>query len=410
MLTSIMNSTYLAMYIIIILFPSLLQSHCLQLDDHSSGYIHVQSSERPRETRFLHISVIIALPVMELNENESQFSLSCTNFTVEDLKLFNRLRNITALVCAAITLAILLFLICQKAYSSLFQRLYLYLVIGTLLNEIVVGLSIEHQWHYRRQETVCIWLGFFSQFTFVLVFILSYEIIIHLLCIVVDKMNWSVSRWRWIVGSKRYTVTLEIMYIALPVIISIGFAVIPYVKKSYGIAGPWCWVRSLNEHCEPSGLVTQMVFYGLYMLVGIVGMAASVVFAVVYCKLSKESRHLLKKPLYVLIFQFIHIVIIMYNLSVRLYTLISRRHQHYGLWSADAFTLPIGVLIFPFGYLLCFYPVRNVYVKLMECLKLKQRVQGWVQIEMATAPESNRISPPSHTFFEESHPDESDSI
>ena len=61
------------------------------------------------------------------------------------------------------------------------------------------------------------------------------------------------------IRSKCHTVTLKIVYIALPV--STGFAVFPYVKKGYGVAGPWCWVRSLNECCEPSGFVTQMAFY-----------------------------------------------------------------------------------------------------------------------------------------------------
>lgn len=153
--------------------------------------------------------------------------------------------------------------------------------------------------------------------------------------------------------SKYYSVTLEIVYIALP-----AFAIFLYVKKNYGIAGPWRWVRSVNEHCEPSGFVTQMVFYTLYMLVGIVGMATSFVFVVIYCKLPKESCKYLKKTLYVLVFQFIHIIIIMHNLSVRLYTLISRRHQHYGPWSVDAFTLPISI---PF-WLFTLFLSRQKYV------------------------------------------------
>ena len=342
----------------------------------------------------------------DYSENESQFNMNCTDFTIEDFKFFNRLRSITAIICATITLALLLFLISHKEYSSLFKRLYLYLVIGTLLNQIAVGLNIEHQWHYKYQETVCVWLGFFSQLTFILVFILSYEIIIHLVCIVVAKMKGSPFPQCQIIRSKWYTVILEIGYIALPVLLSTGLATIPYMKSNYGIAGPWCWVRSLNEYCEPSGLVTQVVFYSLYMLVGIMGTAASLVFAVIYCKIPKESRKLLKETLYVLMFQVIHIIIIMYNLSVRLYTLIFQRHQYYSLWSADAFTLPIGMLVFPFGYLLCFYPVKKMFCKLLAFLRLKQQVQR-VLTETATAPRSDRVSQPSSTFFIVPHPDES---
>ena len=339
--------------------------------------------------------------------------MNCTSFTIEDLKFFNRLRNITALICAAITLAILLFLICQKAYSSLFQRLYLYLVIGTLLTEIAVGLNIEHQWHYKHQETVCVWLGFFTQWTYVLVFILSYEIVVHLLCLVGTKMKGSSSSQCRFIRSKCYTVTLETVYIALPVSISTSFAIFPYVKKSYGVAGPWCWVRSLNDHCEPSGFVIQMAFYSLYVSVGVVGMAASLVFAIIYFKMSKEARHLLKKTLYVMIFQFIHILVIMCNLSLRLYTLISRRDQLYGLWSAHAFTIPIGVLVFPLGYLICFYPVVKVVLAVCKRISrvcFKPRVSSRQTevpnlTKLATAPGSDRVSQPSDTFFVVPHPD-----
>ena len=347
-------------------------------------------------------------------ESELQFNMNCTTFTTEDFKFLNRLRNITAILCVAITLAIMVFLIYQKAYSSLFQRLYFYLVIGTLLAELAVGLSIEHQWHYKHQETVCVWIGLFSQWTWVFVFVLSYEIIIHLLCMVATKMKESPTPQYWIVKSKCYAVTLEIVYIALPVLISTGFAIFPYVKKSYGIAGPWCWIHSLNEHCEASGFATQMAFYGLYVSVGIVGMAASLVFVIVYFKLSKESRHHLKKALYVMIFQLIHILLIMYNLSVRIYTFVSRR-QLYGLWSAHAFIIPIGILVFPLGYLMCFYSVNKVVLMVYERLinACSKQSVSVMQSEVpnltksATAPKSNRISQPSYTYFVASHPDAS---
>ena len=357
--------------------------------------------------------------IMELEqyyiEKDSQFNMNCTTFTTEDFKFLNRLRNITAIVCAVITLAILVFLIYQKACSSLFQRLYLYLVIGTLLAEVAVGLSIEHQWHYRHQKTVCVWIGLFSQWTWVFVFVLSYEIIIHLLCMVAIKMKDSPTPQYWIVKSKYYAITLEIVYIALPVLISTGFAIFPYVKKSYGIAGPWCWIHSLNECCEPSGFATQMAFYGLYVSVGIVGMAASLVFVIVYFKLSKESRHHLKKALYVIIFQFIHILLIMYNLSVRIYTFISQR-QLYGLWSAHAFIIPIGILVFPLGYLICFHSVNKavlvVYKRIINaCPKQSVSVTPEAGVpdltKYATVPKSDRTSQPSYTYFVASHPDAS---
>ena len=350
---------------------------------------------------------------MEYTETEPQFNLNCTTFTTEDLKFLNRLRNITAIICAFIILAILVFLIYQKAYSGLFQRLYFYLVIGTLFAELSVGLSIEHQWQYAHQETVCTWIGFFNEWTYVVVLIFSYEIIIHLLCMVATKMKESPTPQYWIVKSKWYAIVLEITYISLPIIISTGFAVFPYVKKIYGVTGPWCWVHSWNEHCEPSDLATQMASYVLYVSVGIVGMAASLIFVVVYFKLPTESRHHLRKTLYVMIFQFIHILLVMYNLSVKIYTVTSRRHL-YGLWSVHAFIIPIGTLVFPLGYWICFYPVNKaaliVYKKIINiCLKQNVSVNHTEAPDLtkyATAPESDRVTQPSFTYFVASHPDD----
>ena len=350
------------------------------------------------------------------SENSSQFNLNCTSFTVDDLKFLNRLRNIPALVCSVITLVILIFLVCSKAFSTLFKRLYFYLVLGTLCTELALGLNIEHQWYYKGQETVCVWLGFFTQWTCVVVFILSYEIVLHLLCLVVSQVRGSQPFPRC-TGSRYFTVILEIMYILTPVAIATGLAVMPYVKKGYGVAGPWCWVQSLNEDCEPAGLVTQMVFYGMYVSVGVVGIAASFVFSLIYFRIAssfRNARYLLKQTFYVMLFQIVHILIIMCNLTLRIYTLLSRRHQLYGFWMAHAFTIPFGVLVFPLGYLLCFYPVKQVLLKPFRKITAKccKRRMSAHQVEVpsitrhTTAPRSDRVSQPSDTFFVVPHPDD----
>lgn len=350
--------------------------------------------------------------------NESQFNMNCTDFTVEDMKFFNRLRNITALICAAITLAILLFLICQKAYSSLFQRLYLYLVIGTLLAETAVGLNIEHQWHYSRQETVCVWLGFFTQWTCVLVLILSYEIVVHLLCLVGTKMKGSSSppRCRFI-RSKCYSMILEIVAIHCPTRLNFnqfccvsvrkeelrcGWTLVlgTFAKQSVwafrfcdtnGILWPLCISRCSSNGCKP-----RVCRYLLQVV--------------------QRSPSPPQETLYVMIFQFIHILVILCNLSLRLYTLISQRDQLYGLWSAHAFTIPIGILVFPLGYLLCFYPVIKVTLALFQrinriilCFKPRmssRQMDVPTFTKLTTAPRSDRISQPSDTFFIVPHPDE----
>lgn len=353
--------------------------------------------------------------------NESQFNTHCTNFSDWDWKSLNLVRSIAATVGAVIIVAILSFLLYYKAYSSLFQRLYLYLIIATLLNEIVGIISIEHQWRYQNQENVCIWVGLFLGWTYVLLFIFSYEIIVYLLYLVVSNIMgtqldltqcWT--RHKIIIRCR--SVTVEIIYITLPVLISTAFALPPLVQHRYGIAGPWCFVRSLNDSCFPSGYAIQMAFYGMYMALGVAGIVASLIFSVVYFKLVasfREARHLLKRTLYVLVFKFIHILMIMCSVACRLYTLRSRRHQLYGLWLTHALSVPIGVLVFPLGYFFCFHPVGNIANKIYKkiahrCCRHRPspiHVETQSITRKATAPRSDRISQPSYTYFDVPHPE-----
>ena len=347
--------------------------------------------------------------------------MQCTNFTIGDWKSLNLVRSVVAMLGALVILAILSFLIYYKAYSSRFQRFYLYLVIATLLNVISGIVSIEHQWKYKSQETACMWIGLFHGWTHVLLFVYSCEIIIYLLCLVASKIRESP---HYLCGSHRtlcHTATTEIVYILLPFFISTAFSLPPFIQKKYGIAGPWCFVRSLNRECEPTGMMIQMTFYSMYMFLGVAQIIASLVLLIVYCKLAnhfKETRTLLKRTLYVLLFKFVHILLILCSVVCRIYTLKTRRHQLYGLWLLHALSVPLGVLVFPLGYFLCFYPVGTIAQTMY-----KKIARNWFKQSMsqnsdeeqsltfgATAPRSNRITQPSYTFFVVPHPSEGASV
>ena len=263
---------------------------------------------------------------------------------------------------------------------------------------------------------MCEWLGFTSQFSYVLSLALSYEVILHLLCLVVSQIRGSQPFLRC-TGSRYYTITLKIAYIVFPLVMSIALSVPPYFDGVYGIAGPWCWVQSLNEDCKPTGLVTQMIFFSMNVAVVIAEIAGSLVFLVLYYKIapfSTNARFLLKRTLHVMLFQVVHMLLLIYGYSLRLYTLLTHRHQNYGLWVTDALIGPLVTLVFPLGYWLFFYPVKSTVLKSMhkitKCCKRKLSRSGW-QVEtlnatkVATAPRSNRLTQPSYTYFSVSHPD-----
>ena len=102
-----------------------------------------------------------------------------------------------------------------------------------------------------------------------------------------------------------------------------------------------------------------MIYFGLYEADGDTGLATSLVFAVVYCKLAsavKEAKSLLRCTLILMCFQLGYILIVTLQLAVRLYTGLTGHRQHIALWFMHAFVTPNGQLIFPLGCLACFYP------------------------------------------------------
>ena len=106
----------------------------------------------------------------------------------------------------------------------------------------------------------------------------------------------------------------------------------------------------------------------------------------------------------------------MCSVACRLYTLRARRHERYGLWLLHAIAVPLGVLVFPLGYFLCFHPVGGSLVQFVYRNIIKRCCGHMTSLNFdgepsmtllrATAPMSNRISQPSTTFFYVPHSDQ----
>ena len=349
----------------------------------------------------------------------SQFNLNCTNFTVDQLKVLNLTRGVTAMVCAGVTLSIIIFLVYHKAFSSMFQRLYIYLLIVTFLIELSISLSVEHQFQYSGQEEVCVLLGFITNWLSVTQMIYILETIIYLICLVIFAIHKNCfQRLRQSKLCQKFT---EALLSLLPILLSFGYSWEPYIGGNrYGLAGPFCWIRLVDENCEHVGTRDQMIYYSMFEVLGITGITVQMLFAVIYCRLasSMEARYLLQRTLIVMFFQFIYTLTITIQLCVRLYSGVSKQQSGYGLWQAFSFVSPLRQLLFPVGCLVCLYPVKDMFV---ECFTRRVQIccceQSTRRIEnvrspitqQATCPESTRVSQPSHTFFIVPHPDKFDS-
>ena len=354
------------------------------------------------------------------SSSSSQFNLNCTNFTEDQLKSLNLTRSVTAAVCAVLLLSISVLLVCHKAFSSTFQRLYFYLLSVTFLVELFIFLSAERQFQYKGQDDVCVFLGFVTEWLSVAQMFYTFEIIIYLFCLVVFSIRKNRFQVRVSKLCQRLT---EALLTLLPVVLAFIFSWEPYIGGNrYGLAGPFCWIRSEDENCHHVGTRDQMIYYGLYEILGFTGIIAQIVFAVIYCRLAsslKEARYLLRQTLIVMVFQFAYTITITFQLGVRLYTGLSKLQSPYAMWLTFTAVSPIRQLLFPIGCIICFYPLKNMLLedfrKMQRCCCCRGQSSSYIEIddphflEHVTVPQSTRISQPSSTFFSVPHPDNSTS-
>ena len=366
-------------------------------------------------------------------EQDSQFLLKCSNLTERDLLSLNLAFSTTGLVSYLISTLILLLLLFYKAYHSVLQRLFLYLMVATNARELGVSASLEHYFHYKGQKEVCTWVAFFYNWAGMIVFVFTLGILIYLLCFVyrLAKGN-TVPK---ILQSRCRRIALECIYVILPLMVSFVYAWMPYINHNYGVAGAWCWIRTMDDNCTVVGLVDQILNgYVFYVTGGVIGLVLIIIIVIMYCKLPptlSEARLLLRKTFIILVCMLLYVAIIVTALSLRMHTARIGEYQHLVLWLVITITFPISQLMFPFGFLVCFYSIKKLHWKsikkamdewrlccvccyrygCMENCTTMDKIQHTVRFQQQpadltqapTVHESTRVSLPSSTFYQVSH-------
>lgn len=286
----------------------------------------------------------------------------------------------------------------------------MYMMIASLLRQLSMLATIEHQWQYSGQDKVCIVLGFLYNWASVTVFMFASGKVAYLLLLVYCL----VKKNPFLGMSKCKQVTAEVLYVILPVLVAFAYEWGPYVDKKYGLAGPWCWIKSVDENCTSIGLRDQLIYdYAFYEGAGVIGVVLFITIIVVYCKIAstfRDAKILLRKALTLVIFLLFFITVFTYPLFVRVYTGVTGKYVHFGLWVVHALSLPLCQLIFPCGFFVCLYSLRSLHPKSLKqaasewgCCKCcfmccKHRRDQW-RPEQATIGVSTRQTQPSITFF-----------
>ena len=350
--------------------------------------------------------------------NGSQFG-NCSSLTTDQLLSVNLAFSVSGGMCWFTLSLITLLLLLSKSYHTVLQRLLLYHMIATALDEFFIFASIEHQTEYTGQETVCTWIGFLFNWAIFLRVVTTIGIMVYLVALV-----WNLARGNTVpqfLQSKRRRVVLEVSYVVISPIFCLAYASVPFFTGNYGLAGAWCWVQSQDENCEfsESGFIGQVVHsYSFSMVNSTVAVILMVAIAVVYCRLSStllELRSLVKKTFFVTVCFFLHMLCVTVAF---IYRMMERHHQSLAPWYSAAISYPFGMLLFPIAFVISFYPVQKLCgckrcakaLKCSNCCKKKtsnkhttphRKQPAFSTCNTApTVPESTRESLPSHTFFE----------
>ena len=342
----------------------------------------------------------------------SQFSPTenCTNLTTHELDTINLTYSITGGVCSITLLAITSLLLLRKQSNTLLKRLFLYVMIATTLREFALTASIEHHFKYSKQEKACIWIAYVFDWAGILLGVFMIGLMSYLVYLVRFLYKGKAISTPQFLQSNYRRITLEIMYVVLLPLLLFAYASIPYLNGTYGLTGARCWIQILDESCKLTtlGFVDQFSNgYVLYFIHGMAVLILTVSIVVTYLRISTslvEARLLLKQTLFVLICLLVRILVILLAFVHEIYVQSTGYHQPMAIWLFIAVIYPSSLLLFPFGFLLCFYSRSSCLMKMPRSCKCTKK--GHVVLkpftesaQSSTFRVSTRISPPSDTFF-----------
>ena len=346
-------------------------------------------------------------------DNTSEFLSNCSDLSIKDIAIMNLAYNITGGVCGFISVFITLLLVICKAYKSVLQRLFLYVMVAITVQELSLAASIEHKFKYKGQEQVCTWTAFVHYWSGMINFVHTVGIMMYLFFLV--RYVAKGEKTPRLLQTKSRRVVAEVLYVLISSLITLGYATVPLFNHNYGLAGHLCWIKSLvNDGCSitPFDLLQQNLDDYVFSVLGsVIGVIMLIAVAVVYSRLPltlREARLLLMKISVIIVCFLIFTGIVLIVLSMRLVTVGYQQHQLTIILLVALITYPIASLLFPIAFLFSFYPVGKAFklcygkVCCRFCNKDKParnklRVHFQGPTDAPTYPISTRVSPASHT-------------
>lgn len=339
---------------------------------------------------------------MELDHSISNCTSSNSTSDILQLKLS---RCLTAAICVCPLIVMLVVLCYSKAYTSLVQRLFLYLILAATITELCFTATLEHQFHYSTRSEVCIALGILTQWSSLMFVLCAGAVIGYTILLVCIMMK--CDHYLHVSLSQRRRFLLESLYLVLVVLLPLLILWMPFMEGSHGLAVAWCWTAAVDNNCGKIGIGYQFIIdYVIYEAVGVMGILAMVGMTAVYCRLSstvERVKKLLLQSLTLLSFLLLYILVISIALCIRIYSDVTGRNPPVIVLVVHGAIIPLCHLIIPFGFLGSYY--FSHFKK--KCCKRRFRRAHYENLAWRdpnkTAPLSERRSAPSSTYFNVSY-------
>ena len=253
--------------------------------------------------------------------------------------------GLTGLVAVIICLTAIVLLFLFKLYKYFAHRLALYQVVGALGYATALTFQLLNLNYYDNTsiyKPICQTIGFLAVYFSWIKLLFTTWIIFHLFCFSVLYKN-----------LQRF----EIGFIFFSTCFPLLFVWVPFLYDSFGLAGPWCWIKASVGKCivntSTNGIVEQFsLWFGPAIVCSILDCVA--IFAMVYVLVSNRSdqtlilnydqkKKALKELLPLLAYPILFCILLLPPLANRIYSA-STKVTNFDLILVSAVFIPLQSL------------------------------------------------------------------
>ena len=315
---------------------------------------------------------------------------NCSNITESNIRAMNWIRVSVAASGFMIVTTIFIIVIVRREFKTVVERLFIYLLISTIMREASLASMVEHQFEHQAMDEVCSFLGAMDLYTAFLVMFFAASSVVYLL-------GRAVQYKPFYQRSRAFIAYVETTFVflafVLPLLLSHGLI----FTNLYGLSVAWCWLRAYNNDCTRTSTLKKVLGgYTLLLGTGIFSVFLMVVVVIVYCKIArkvKKAVFFLKQATILITCLMLHVFLLIFSTLVNAVAL---ANQKYTVGCTYAVLMALYDLIYPLGFL-----AFLKYQGLATLIQSKRRRAQYMRIAKshanATVPFSDRVSANSTT-------------